>query len=301
MSRPYAIGFDIGASNVKAVAIDPAGDLLSEDQFQTADNQGGWIAQIEQHVRRLEATLGAAEWVGAAAPGLAATDGRSIAWMEGRLAAIQDLDWTKQLGRRQVVPVLNDAHAALLGELWLGAARGARDAVLLTLGTGVGGAIVCDGRLLRGHLGRAGHLGHLSLDPDGPRDIVNTPGSLEDAIGDHTIQRRTGGRFGSTESLVAAHLAGNEHATQAWMRSLKHLAAALASIINAVDPEVVILGGGIARAGPVLFDPLARFLGDFEWRPHGHCVRLIPAALGQRAGAIGAARHAMQFHAKEDQ
>jgi glucokinase len=139
----------------------------------------------------------------------------------------------------------------------------------------------------------------LSLDPQGQLDIVNTPGSIEDAIGDHTVRARSGGRFASTKELVAAHVNGDEDASRIWLASLKCLAAAIASIINAVDPEVLILGGGIARAGPALFDPLARFLDDFEWRPNGRRVGVIPAALGERAGAIGAARHAMLFDRKE--
>jgi glucokinase len=300
VTRSYAIGLDLGATNVKAVAVTPAGDVLQADQFEGGD-EGIWFRGIKQHIQVLERSLGKANWIGVAAPGLAAGDSRSIAWMQGRLSGLANLDWTRALDRESIVPVLNDAHAALIGELWLGVARGASDAVLFTLGTGVGGAIVCDGRLLRGHLGRAGHLGHLSLDPQGQLDIVNTPGSIEDAIGDHTVRTRSGGRFPSTEELVAAHLNGDEEAGRVWLASLKRLAAAIASIINAVDPEVIILGGGIARAGPALFDPLARFLDDFEWRPNGHRVRVIPAALGERAGAIGAARHAMLFDRKESE
>src|SRR5207249_2187105 len=127
--------------------------------------------------------------------GLPARDGRSIASMPGRLAGLEGLNWQQWLGLAKPVPVFNDAQAALLGEVWLGAAKGAANAVLLTLGTGVGGAAMVDGRVLRGHLGRAGHLGHVALDPDGPGDIVNTPGSLEDAIGEHTLTVRSRGGF----------------------------------------------------------------------------------------------------------
>lgn len=299
MTYPYAIGFDIGATHVKAVAVDTTGGVLRTDLFETTDEKNVWQIRIKQHLVDFETQFGGAEWVGIAAPGLAARDSRSIAWMQGRLAGIQDLDWTRRLDRGKLIPILNDAHAALIGELWTGAARGVSDAVLLTLGTGVGGAVVSEGRLIRGHLGRAGHLGHLSLDPEGLPDIVKTPGSIEDAIGDHTIRGRSGGRFQTTEELVAAHLAGDRDATQVWMRSVKYLAAAITSIINVIDPQVVILGGGIARAGTALFDPLMRFLDDFEWRPHGHRVEVVPAALGERAGAIGAARYAMQFGRKD--
>ena len=104
---------------------------------------------------------------GLAAPGIANPDGRSIWWMQGRRDEMQGLDWSSHLETASAVRVLNDAQAALLGEVWQGAARGCRNVLLLTLGTGVGGAAIVDGRLIRGHLGRAGHFGHVSLDPLG--------------------------------------------------------------------------------------------------------------------------------------
>lgn len=300
MTTAYAIGIDVGGTNVKAAAVTEDGRILHEDRFETTDNQAAsWAPRIKEHVAQLEREFGPARWIGTASPGLAARDARTIVWMQGRMASVQGFDWTKHLGRDGIVPVLNDAHAAIIGETWLGAAAGARDAVMLTLGTGVGGAIICDGRLLKGNLGRAGHLGHLSLDPGGAPDITNTPGSLEDLVGDHTVNQRSEGRFDSTESLVKAHQAGDEFATRVWLRSIQALAAGLTSIVNAVDPEVVVFGGGIAKSGAALFDPLHRFMDRFEWRPTGTRVRIVPAALGDRAGALGAARNAMLFDAGE--
>jgi glucokinase len=295
----YAIGIDIGATNVKGVVVRADGEILASDQFETGDLEKAWAGRVTQYVADVERAHGSAHWIGIAAPGLAAADRRSIAWMQGRLSSIQGFDWTHHLGRRSVVPVMNDAHAALVGETWLGAAKGAQNAVMLTLGTGVGGAVLCDGKLLRGHIGRAGHLGHVSLDPDGTADIVRTPGSLEDAMGDHTVSRRTAGRYSSTADLIAAYKAGDKQATTVWLRSVKCLAAALATIINVVDPQTIILGGGIAQAGAALFDPLEKFLDAFEWRPDDHRVRVVPAALGERAGALGAARYAMGLDSEE--
>jgi glucokinase len=291
----YAIGIDLGGTQIKAAAVTEAGEVLDRAEFPTADDAAvAWAERIREHIAHLETGQGgAAEWIGLAAPGLAAADARSIAWMQGRLDAVQGLDWTEWLQRAQTVPVLNDAQAALLGEAWLGAAAGCRNAVLLTLGTGVGGGVLVDGRLLKGQIGRAGHLGHLCLDTDAPPDIVRTPGSLEDAIGNCTIATRSHGRFTSTEQLVSAHLAGDVDASAVWLRSVYQLACGITTLINVVDPEVVILGGGIARAGAALFEPLERFLGHVEWRPSGHQVRIVAALLGEFAGAIGAARYGM--------
>jgi glucokinase len=175
----------------------------------------------------------------------------------------------------------------------VGAARGFKNVILLTLGTGVGGAAMVDGRLLRGHIGRAGHLGHSSLDPDGPPDCAGTPGSIEVAIGNCTIEERSGGRFHTTHDLIAAHLKGDAEASEIWLKSVKALAAAVCSFINILDPEAVIVGGGIARAGAALFGPLQRFLERMEWRPGGHRARILPAQLGEYAGAFGAARNSL--------
>jgi glucokinase len=193
------------------------------------------------------------------------------------------------------VPIINDAHAALLGEVWRGAARHSQNAILLTLGTGVGGAAMVDGRLLRGHLGRAGHFGHISLDPGGTPDIVRTPGSLEDAIGNCTVKARSSGRFSSTRALVAAANAGDADARCIWLRSVRALAAGIVSLVNVLDPEVVVIGGGIAQAKTALLRPLNQFLNDSEWRPGGKKICVAPAKLGDRAGAFGAAWNAIHF------
>jgi glucokinase len=291
----YAIGIDLGGTQIKAVAVTATGEVLDRAEYPTEDDAAvAWAERIREHIARLEGERGgAAEWIGLAAPGLAAADARSIAWMQGRLDAVQGLDWTEWLQSARTVPVLNDAQAALLGEVWQGAAAGCRNAVLLTLGTGVGGGVLVDGRLLKGQIGRAGHVGHICLDTDAPLDIVRTPGSLEDAIGNCTIAARSHGRFTSTEPLVSAHLAGDVDASAVWLRSVYQLACGIATLVNVVDPEVVILGGGIARAGAALFEPLERFLEHVEWRPDGHQVRVVPAMLGEFAGAIGAARYAI--------
>jgi glucokinase len=292
----YAIGLDLGGTSIKTVAVTPDGQALAQDNLPfDAGARMDWAEKIRQLVAQTETERGApAGWIGLSAPGLAAADGRSIACMPGRLQGLENLDWTEFLKAPRPVPVLNDAHAALLGEAWLGAARGFRDVIMLTLGTGVGGAAIVDGRLLRGHIGRAGHLGHLSLDPDGLPDVTGTPGSLEVAIGNCTIRERSGGRFATTHDLIAAHRAGDAEATRVWLKSVKALAAAVCSFINILDPEAVIIGGGIARAGDVLFQPLQQFLDPMEWRPVGHQAKILPAQLGELAGAYGAAANALK-------
>lgn len=289
----YSIGVDLGGTNIKTVVVSEDGTVLDFVACDTADAAGSWANTIKTNLSEIQSRRGQApRHIGIAAPGLAARDGRSIAYMQGRLAGLQGFMWENFLESSSPVVVLNDAHAALLGEVWQGAAKGCQNVILLTLGTGVGGAALIDGRLIKGQIGRAGHLGHTSVYSDGTPDIVNTPGSLEQMIGNYNLAERSGGRFTSTRKLVEAHLSGDSEATKIWARSVYHLAAAITSFINAFDPEVVIIGGGIAQAGDALFDPLRQHLDRFEWRPMGHTVPVIAAALGEKAGAIGAAYHA---------
>ena len=293
-STSYSIGLDIGGTSVKSVRVTGAGEELSRETMTIDASDPYWPRQVRELVARIERSAGPAAAVGVASPGIAGRDGRCVWWMQGRLAEVQDLDWTAFLARSEAVPVLNDAQAALIGEAWLGAAAGCANVFLLTLGTGVGGAALVDGRLLRGHLGRAGHLGHICLDPAGPPDIVGTPGSLEDAIGNCTVSARSGGRFTSTLALAAAAAGGDKEADAVWRCSIRALACGIASLVNVLDPEVVILGGGIAAAGRALFDPLGKELDELEWRPHGRQARVVAAKLDEFAGAIGAARNAMK-------
>lgn len=295
-AQPYVLGLDLGGSSVKSAVLSPEGTLLAEAHRAFDLERPLHFAETVRDLAReqIAAQTGAPLAVGMSAPGLPARNGHSIAYLPNRLAGLEGLDWTAFLGLGQTVPLLNDAQAALLGEAWRGAARGRENILLFTLGTGVGGAAMVDGRLLRGHVGKAGHLGHLSLDPHGPPDICGTPGSLELAIGNATIVERSQGRFPTTHALIQAHLAGDPQASRIWLASVHALAAAIASLTNVLDPEVVVVGGGIAAAGEALFAPLRSKVAGMEWQVCGHAVQIVPALLGDKAGAVGAAYHGLQ-------
>ena len=294
MSEPrFILGIDLGGTHVKGLVVDEWGRVHAEDTRPTEDGAAGaWRDNVRRVVAGLQGRFPTIAVAGLCAPGLASRDEKMIVSMPGRLQGLEGLDWSNEL--RLPTVVLNDAHAALLGEVWLGAARGGTNVLMVTLGTGVGGAAMVDGRLLRGHLGRAGHVGHLSLDPAGEPDIVRTPGSLEDAMGDCTVDQRSGGRFATTRELVAAVIAGDEAARAVWERSTGALGAALAGLINVLDPQMIVLGGGIAAAGEVLFTPLRVALDRMEWRIGATGVALVPARLGAQAGAFGAVYRALQ-------
>ena len=290
-----AIGIDLGGTNIKAALIEcGSGELRASVSRPTLDgefigDEPRFAHTVREIVQELEALAGQGKLrVGLSAPGLANPNGRCIDWMPGRMHGLEKWDWPSFLERE--VQVLNDAHAALLGEVWIGAAKGCRDVFMITLGTGVGGAVLSGGRLLKGSLGRGGHLGHITVDANAPKDIFNTPGSLESFLGNKTLQERGGGRYESTLTLLAAAAAGDAEAKSLWLESVRYLAVGIVSLINVLDPELVILGGGIASgAGEQLMQPLQSYLDEFEWCPGGHRVRLALATAGEWAGAYGAA------------
>ena len=293
------IGIDLGGTRIKGAAFDlGSGERLHRGDRPTLDGEResgepAFAAEARALKSELESMAGqSAALIGLSAPGLANHDATAIDYMPGRLDGLEGLDWSGVFD--QPTTVLNDAHAALMGEIWQGAARGMDDVFLLTLGTGVGGAAVVNGQLLRGHLGRAGHLGHIALDFHGSGDICGTPGSLENLVGNHNIAERSSGRFATTHEMIAALEAGDPKARQTWDESMRALAAGIASLVNVLDPEAVLIGGGISRAWEHLEPRVSEWLEKFEWRPGGARVELRRAALGEWAGTYGAAYFAMQ-------
>lgn len=298
------IGIDLGGTLIKGAAFDlSSGEVLQQEDAPTRDGEreGGepaFLHEIRKLVHRFEEVAGReGTVVGVSSPGFANKAATHIVSMPGRLAGLEGLEWPDALGRKAAV--LNDAHAALMGEIWQGAAAGVSDVIMLTLGTGVGGAIVTDGQLLRGHFGKGGHLGHVSVDMTGAPDICGIPGSLEDMIGNHNVAERSGGRFSSTRELVSALKTGDEGARKTWERSVRALAVAVASYVNVLDPELVLIGGGISQAWDEIETRLNVWMEEFEWRPSGGQVEIRRAALGEWAGAYGAASFARQRHHRE--
>jgi len=207
------------------------------------------------------------------------------------LQGLENFEWSSFLNKETYI--INDAVAALMAEAKLGIAKNKKNVVLLTLGTGVGGAILIDGKPYQGNFQKAGHIGHIVIDCDDEPDITGMPGALEDAIGNCTIQKRSEGKFNDTHALLQAYKNGDDDAKFIWLTSVRKLAIGIASVINILSPECIILGGGITEAGNDLFEPLEDFLLQYEWRPGGNKCNILKAQFGGIAGAIGAACFAL--------
>jgi glucokinase len=202
----------------------------------------------------------------------------------------------------------NDANCAALGEWWQGAARGTRDAICLTIGTGIGGGIITDGRLYHGASSAAGELGHTTIDTGGRRCKCGNYGCIEayasgPAIALRAVEALEAGAESSLPALVrgdlgritaqtvydAAH-AGDELALEVVRDTAVYLGAAIANFVNIFNPEVVVVCGGVTLAGDRLFHPLQREVTKRAFKPAVEVCRIVPGELPGTAGVLGAAR-----------
>jgi glucokinase len=288
---PFAVGVDVGGTKILAVAVDaatrrPAGQpVRSTTPKLDAD---ALVDAVAVAVEAIEAAVGApAAAVGIGLPGLVDTNGTLAMGphLPGFTQQRFKPAFEDRLGRP--VHVDNDASCAVWAEHLLGAGRGASDVVMVTLGTGIGSGIVAGGRVIRGANGFAGEPGHTVIDPDGPPCPCGRRGCWEQYASGTALARLAGGR--SSEDVIAAATAGEPEATEVLGRFAWWFALGVANLVAVLDPEVVVVGGGLVEAGEVLFGPLRRAYVDLvmagDVRP---AVRIVPAELGERANAVGA-------------
>jgi glucokinase len=315
------VGLDVGGTKVLGLAVDATGRVLAETRVPTpTDAVLGHPGGSPVSHPLIEALASVAEWlwaevavdpsaVGVGAPGL--VDNRGVLRFAPNLPGAGGLDiaaalTTRLAGVRTVVD--NDATCATVGEWAYGSAAGADDAVMVTLGTGIGGGVIAGGRVVRGASGFAGEVGHMVVDPNGPlcpcgkrgcwerfasgsglgrlareaahagrlSDVVRMAGGDPEAVrGDHVT---TAALDGDPEAVVVLEELG-------WW-----LALGLSNLALALDPAVMVVGGGLVRAVRLVLDSVRHdFDGLLEGRAYRPPLPIVPAELGERAGAIGAA------------
>ena len=289
------LGIDLGGTNVKGLVIDENGEIIKQHYIATEDN-----GSTSWRVNVLEMVLYLKNWlqepiaaVGMSSPGLPNPENTCISYLPNRLNGLENFVWSDYLGEKTYI--INDAHAALMAEATFGVAKDKKNVVLLTLGTGVGGGILINGSLYQGLGQMAGHLGHITVDAtDSERSIVGMPGSLEYAIGNYSVKKRSLGAFESTWELVEAYKKGDHWATFVWLTSIQKLAVACASLVNALSPEMIVIGGGISLSEEALFEPLKSFIDKYEWQAGGKKTPIVQAYFGDISGAVGAASFALK-------
>jgi glucokinase len=296
-----ALGIDIGGTRLKAGLVDDGGALSGVTSASTPTTLEAFGEAIERIV-----CAAAPDSIGIGCKGIINSETTRVEVLPGMLHYLEGRRLADFVPPAAPVRADNDARAAMAGEAVWGAARGRRNAVMLTLGTGVGGGILADGRLLRGARGVAGHLGHLTVDPEGPVCICGNRGCLETIFSARAIEAeaiaavlrgchsRLTERFRNAPGAITCEAvfnlaaAGDEVARAICARATRYLAGAIAGIFGAFDPEVVIIGGQIAAAGPALFEPLQEQVTARARRLVGREVPVIPAEIAE-SGIVGAA------------
>jgi glucokinase len=298
--EPLAIGVDIGGTAIKAAIVNARGDLIETFHGPSPRSTSAVREFVENVLKRAGhgvcgIGIGCKGVIDAASSLVKSLPG-DLHFLEGQLLS----DVVAPDG----LPVCadNDARTALVAEVLWGAARGRRNVVMLTLGTGVGGAVLVDGSLLRGAGGAAGHLGHVTLDTKGELCICGNYGCLETHFSSRAIESAywahvhraaparlcvdSKGQVPDTEAIFRVAAEGDECARYVVDRALEHLAAALVSFLHAFDPEVFILGGNIAAAGPALIAPIQ---GQIARRTKTLLGREVPIVFQKKVGYGGVA------------
>jgi glucokinase len=314
VEKRAAIGVDIGGSSVKLGLMTQQGRVLERDQFPTFSGGGKKLLfdPLVEHIRALtfKARLKRLRVVGVGlgAPGPIDVE-RGFVYFFPNIPGWKNTPLKALLQKALKLPVTldNDANVMALAEFLYGAGRGTRNIVALTLGTGVGGGLVLNGRLFHGTAFSAAEIGHMVLDEKGPRCSCGNRGCLETyvgsgyfaaeakrrlAAGEKSVLSLWCGRDGRamTPKLVAeAARKGDRFALRLWKETGERLGTALAGLANVLNPDRIILGGGIAQNGPMLFQPVLRTLRRKAFPIAASSVRVVPAALGSEAGWVGAA------------
>ncbi len=298
MIDPEVIGIDLGGTAIKLGRFRQDGTCLQSLSVATpqpatptavVEAMVEAITSLRSEGAQLNANYKA---IGVGTPGPADAAGR-IARVAINLTGWHDVPLADMLEGKTGCPtvIANDANCAGLGEAWLGAGRQFRNLILLTLGTGVGGAIILDGKLFTGHQGAGGELGLITLNPDGPMCKSGNQGSLEQYVSVQAIRRRTGKE--PAELGVMAR-EGDKSALEFWESYGRDLGAGLASLIYILTPEAIVIGGGVSASAEFFF-PAA--LAEIERRvlySSRAGLQLLPAELGNQAGMVGAAKLAWQ-------
>jgi glucokinase len=324
VTAPVTLGIDVGGTKILGLAVDADGTILAEAKVATprlvpvesadagADAVMAAIGDVAERLLHSLAAAGAADVataLGVGVPGM--VDATGLLRFAPNLPGGEGLDVRRRLGQSLgAMPVVvdNDATCAMIGEWAYGAAMGATDAVVVTLGTGIGGGLIVNSQVARGALGYAGEIGHMVVDPSGPACPCGKRGCWErfasgTGLGRLAREAAHAGRLddvvrqagGDPESVraedVTAAAAAGDAGAQAVLEELGWwLALGLANLANILDPSVFVLGGGLVDALTLVLKPVRAAFDDLvEGRQGRPEVMIQLAALGERAGAVGAA------------
>lgn len=291
-----SVGVEVTTSAFKSVCLDADGNLI--DSFAAAMVRGDDTApQIVSFIKELQAKYGVLDRVGMTIPGLVNRNTRRVAF-SAAFPEHQEADLLGELERATGLKIFieNDANAAAYGEFSRGAGRGSRSLFYVTLGAGVGGAFIFDGKIWHGTNGFAGEFGYLAIDEDGTR--------LEHVASATNIIRRTRSRFhqDNTSSLgkmpessitvadvVREAREGDDFAQLMLERTGKYVGTAIAGVINLLNIEKIVVGGEVMQAEEVVLDAIIERARQLSFKPSFETTQIVAGELGEKAAAVGAA------------
>lgn len=311
MSKAEAIGVDLGGTKMLVGALDPGSKVVWESREGSTGASEEEL--VELLVREVEEAREARPGIAAVGLGIPATiDHESGVAVSAVNLPIENLPIRDLAAQRTGLPVFvdNDANVAALAEQFYGAARGAENAVMLTIGTGIGGGLILGGEIYRGSTGAGAELGHVPIEMDGPRCQGNCPGrgcvetyasgNALGRAGREAAERAPGSALGRVladgypidgKAVTEAALGGDATSIGVFDLVGKRLGVALAGFANIFEPEVIVIGGGVIEAGDLLLEPARSELEARALRPMNG-TPVVAAELGQDAGMIGAAEMA---------
>lgn len=318
MSYPvdsYALGLDLGGTKIFAGLVDGAGNVHQQWRISTPTEGGGpaILKALVEAIGTITDGLGHAErdrliGVGVSSAGHINRRTGVVEYCTPNLPGWTGTHLTEAITEAHRLPVVadNDGNCAAFGEHWIGAGRGVGNLVALTIGTGLGGGIIVDGHLVRGARGGGAEIGHTILEPGGHLCNCGQRGCIEGYVSG-TALARAAERSGYWTPSPSSHQifewarSGDERALGLVRAMARHLALGVVTIINFVDPERIIVGGGVSSQGDLFMPMVREFVGELYGQRGWDVRNLVLAELGERAGMIGAAGQAFARHGAFEQ
>ncbi|MBW3622002.1 MAG: ROK family protein [Armatimonadetes bacterium] len=320
-SGRYAVGIDLGGTNIRVALSNLEGRILHEVRRPTPSLEPGRatvariVNAIDEALEREKITRDEVVGIGMGIPGIMDPDLGLIYWSPNfpewsEQGEPVGKDLSEETGLATFI--INDARCAALGELHYGAGRGARYMVMITVGTGIGGAIVMDGKLMLGPQGSIGEIGHHTIDPHGPRCGCGNFGCMEALCNIRSIVERCVAKIqagrpsqireqvgGDWEKITPALIDeaaddGDALAREVMEETGMWIGIGVSNMINILNPEVFVIGGGVSQAGDTLFDPIRRTVAARAVKLQASHCRIVPAELGDEAGMRGAVALVME-------
>jgi glucokinase len=314
-----AMGIDLGGSKILAAVVDSHGEILSSDESVTpATKERDAIIQsiVESAHRALKQAVVAISDIYAIGMGAAGISNpeAGILFSSPNLPGLRNVllrdIMQERLGKRTFL--INDADAAGLGEFYFGAGRGVRNFIYVTLSTGIGGAIVIDGKIYTGAIGAAGEVGHMTIDANGPICNCGNRGCWETLASGTALAREARKRIEggvrtsilecadrdiekvTPEAIHSAAQQGDNLAKELIARTAYYVGVGLANLINIFNPELIVIGGGLSNIGDILLKPAFKVAGERAFKEAFQAVRFASAGLGRHSGVLGAAAFALE-------